>query len=335
MVRFLIVRFSSMGDIVLTTPVIRCLKQQVEDAEIHFLTKSRYIRLLQENPYIDKLHVLDKSFNSMIRELKEENIDYIIDLHRNQRTFLLKIALKRMSFSFKKLNFKKWLLVNFHFNKLPAIHIVDRYLETTRAFSVKNDGSGLDYFIPKGEEVDLSKITGGQEKNLIILVTGGGHQTKQIPEEKILYLLNLIESPVILLGGHEDSGKASRIMAKVTRDGVFNLTGKLSVNQSASVIRQARLIITPDTGLMHIASAFHKDIFSVWGNTVPAFGMFPFKPGVNSNIFEVNNLKCRPCSKIGYKKCPRGHFKCMMNQDFDQLASEVKKLITMQGNGNI
>jgi ADP-heptose:LPS heptosyltransferase len=328
MVKFLVVRFSSIGDIVLTTPVVRCLKKQIEGAEIHYLTKAKYAAILQANPYIDKIHLLDMNFNTLLKELKGEGIDYIIDLHRNLRTFRLKLSLKRLSYSFNKLNFKKWVFVNFKFNSLPAIHIVDRYLETTRVFSIENDQEGLDFFIPKEDEMDLSFMIKEHRANYFVLAVGGGHQTKQIPAEKIIQLIRNTDGSIVLLGGEEDIEKSNRIIASVRKEGVYNLTGQLTVNQSASVIKQAKLIVTPDTGLMHIAAAFGKDIFSIWGNTTPVFGMYPYKCGVNSKIYEVNNLKCRPCSKIGFTKCPKGHFHCMLQQDFESIAQDIKKLIT-------
>ncbi len=109
MAKFLIIRFSSIGDIVLTTPVIRCLKKQVPDAEVHFLTKDSFRSVVEHNPYIDKLHVLAHSWELMIEELKTEEYDYIIDLHHNTKTLRVKNALKKKSFSFYKLNIQKYI----------------------------------------------------------------------------------------------------------------------------------------------------------------------------------------------------------------------------------
>src|SRR4030095_3604321 len=150
--KFLIIRFSSIGDIVLTTPVIRCLKKQVPDAEIHFLTKESFHSIVEHNPYIDKTHLLAHSFELMIHELKLEDYDHIIDLHKNVRTLRVKKALGLRSHSFNKLNTQKYIYVNLKLNLMPNIHIVDRYLKTVEAFGVKNDGAGLDYFIPEKDE---------------------------------------------------------------------------------------------------------------------------------------------------------------------------------------
>jgi heptosyltransferase-2 len=108
MSKFLILRFSSIGDIVLTSPVVRCLKQQVENAEVHFATKKGFASVIEHNPFIDKKIYLEEDLNSFIGELKKEKYDYIIDLHNNLRTFLIKVKLGVKSFSFDKLNFEKW-----------------------------------------------------------------------------------------------------------------------------------------------------------------------------------------------------------------------------------
>ena len=153
MAKFLIIRFSSIGDIVLTTPVIRCLKKQVPDAEVHFLVKNSFRSVVEHNPYIDKLHVLAHSWELMIEELKTENYDHIIDLHHNVKTLRIKKALGKRSFSFYKLNIQKYIYTAFKINTLPRVHIVDRYMRTVESFGVKNDGAGLDYFIGAHEEI--------------------------------------------------------------------------------------------------------------------------------------------------------------------------------------
>ncbi|HKK69313.1 MAG TPA: glycosyltransferase family 9 protein, partial [Bacteroidales bacterium] len=130
--------------------------------------------------------------------------------------------------------------------------------------------------------------------------------------------------PVVLLGGPEDADRAERISQHY--DMAINACGRFSLNQSASLVKQAKVVISHDTGLMHIAAAFHKPVLSVWGNTIPEFGMYPFEAGTGSHIFEVSDLKCRPCSKIGYKTCPKKHFDCMMKQDLTGIAESAKRI---------
>ena len=326
MPKFLIIRFSSIGDIVLTTPVIRCLKKQVPDAEVHFLTKSSFLPVVEHNPYIDKIHLLAHSWELMIEELKTENYDYIIDLHHNTKTLRVKSALKVKSYSFYKLNIEKYIYTSVKLNILPKIHIVDRYLKTVESFGVKNDGEGLDYFITKEEETKREDIPASHSAGYVACVIGAALGTKQWPVHKWKEFCRQLNHPVILLGGPEDVAAGNEIAA-LDDIKVYNACGKFRLNESADLVRKAKLVVTNDTGLMHIAAAYKKPIISLWGNTVPSFGMTPhYGSGMVPNtIVQVNKLWCRPCSKIGYKKCPLGHFKCMEKIEVEQVLQIVQQ----------
>src|ERR1035437_357538 len=326
--KILIIRFSSIGDIVLTTPVIRCLKQQVKDALVHYITKKQFGSILENNPYIDKLYTIEKKISEVSTELKKENYDFIVDLHHNLRSTQLKSILGKKSRSFHKLNIEKWLMVNLKINKLPNTHIVDRYFETVKSLGVKNDDKGLDYFIPKKDEVDIKTLPVEFQNGYIGFVIGAKYFTKQLPNEKIISICKKINEPVILLGGKEDVEKGEKIKVAVgSRQAViFNSCGKYNLNQSASLVKQAKKIITHDTGLMHIAAAFKKEIVSVWGNTIPGFEMYPDygESQVSSLKSQVLNLSCRTCSKLGFSKCPKGHFKCMMEINEEEIVKFIR-----------
>ncbi len=339
--KFLIIRFSSIGDIVLTTPVIRCLKKQMPDAEIHFLVKDSFRSVVEHNPYIDKLHVLAHSWELMIEELKTEHYDYIIDLHHNVKTLRVKNSLKVRSFSFYKLNIEKYIYTSIKINMLPKVHIVDRYMKTVESFAVKNDGAGLDYFIAPKEETRKEDIPTSHHAGYIACVIGGAHGTKRWPIHKWKELCEKTNHPIILLGGKEDFVAGSEIASADTVK-IYNACGKFSINESADLVRKAKVVVTNDTGLMHIAAAYKRPIISLWGNTVPSFGMYPYygappKPSPKGRAFEqpegrfeilqTNKLWCRPCSKIGYNKCPLGHFKCMEKINADEVLKAVKKLL--------
>lgn len=313
--KFLIIRFSSIGDIVLTTPVIRCLKKQVPDAEVHFLTRDAFRSVVEHNPYIDKLHVLAHSWELMIEELKMEEYDYIIDLHHNTKTLRVKKALKKKSFSYYKLNIQKYIYTALKINVLLKVHIVDRYLKAVESFGVKNDGGGLDYFISSKEETKKEDIPASHHAGYIACVIGAAHGTKRWPVHKWKEFCSTMDHPVILLGGKEDVINGDEIAAVDTVK-IYNACGKFKLNESADLVRKSKLVISNDTGLMHIAAAYKKPIISLWGNTVPSFGMYPYFGNISANtslldVLQVNKLWCRPCSKIGYEKCPLGHFKCM------------------------
>jgi ADP-heptose:LPS heptosyltransferase len=316
--KYLIIRFSSIGDIVLTTPVVRCLKKQMPGAEVHYLTKNSFRSIIQSNPYIDQSHYLEDDLGKVIEKLKLEDFDYIIDLHHNLRTLKVKRALKKESYSFNKLNIEKWLYTALKWNRLPHAHIVDRYMDTVKSFGIKNDGAGLDYFIPEESRVKESDIPASHHAGYIAVVIGAAVNTKKYPVHKVKELCVSLDHPVILLGGPEDARDGKEIASSDTVK-IYNACGKFSLGESADLVRRAKLVVSNDTGLMHIAAAFRRPVISLWGNTVPEFGMYPYygenyllaMPASPYDIMEIKNLSCRPCSKIGYKKCPKGHFKCM------------------------
>lgn len=331
--KFLIIRFSSIGDIVLTTPVVRCLKRQVDGAEVHFLTRSAFQDILSANPYIDKLHLVTDSVNEVLPALQQEQFDHIIDLHHNLRSLRVKLALGRPARSFHKLNVEKWLLTALKVNRLPDTHIVDRYMQTVHPFGVHNDGAGLDHFIPPDALVAETDIPASHWAGYVAVVIGAAHATKQLPEHKISELCLSLPYPLILLGGGGEQQRGERI-ASADPARIYNACGKFKLQESADLIRRARLVISHDTGLMHIAAAYKKPIISIWGNTIPQFGMYPYygenflshQPKKQHVTAQVDGLACRPCSKIGYRRCPRGHFRCMEAQDISMIADQVHRL---------
>jgi ADP-heptose:LPS heptosyltransferase len=323
--KILIIRLSSIGDIVLTTPVVRCLKKQLKGCEIHYLTRQALQPVLKNNPYIDKIITIKESVREVIPTLRNEGYDHIVDLHKNFRSYAVRSKLKTKATSFPKLNLRKWLLVNLKLNVMPTVHIVDRYFRAVEMLGVANDRQGLDYFLPETDIVNMEQLPALHRKGYVAMVIGGKHKTKQLPAEKVVELLGGMLHPVVLLGGVEDKEEGLKIEQQVG-DRVFSACGKFSINQSASLVKQAKVVITNDTGLMHIAAAFNKPVISVWGNTVPELGMHPYLPQhpERSRMFEVKGLSCRPCSKIGYRKCPKGHFRCMRDQDIDAIISSVE-----------
>jgi len=227
-----------------------------------------------------------------------------------------------------RLNYEKWLLTAFNINRLPKVHIVDRYMFTVRPFNVRNDHKGLDYFIPEKDVVPIEQLPLSHRFGFIGIVIGAAHNTKMLPLHKLKELCTKMDHPIILLGGVEDKNIGDEI-ASVDTIKVWNACGRFNINQSADLVRKSKLIISHDTGLMHIAAAFKKPIISVWGNTVPEFGMAPYygKSEIRNSKFEILNLPCRPCSKIGYKKCPRGHFKCMELHDMEAVKTIVMEIL--------
>jgi ADP-heptose:LPS heptosyltransferase len=226
------------------------------------------------------------------------------------------------------LNIEKYFLTAFKINMLPKIHIVDRYMKTVESFGVKNDGAGLDYFISEKEETKKNDIPASHHLGYIACVIGAAHNTKKWPVEKWREFAAQINHPLILLGGKGDHGAGAEIAA-VDNVKVYNACGKFSLNESADLVRKSKLVVTHDTGLMHIAAAYKKKIISIWGNTVPSFGMTPYygNTQIPNSQLQVKKLWCRPCSKLGYDKCPFGHFKCMNKTAPGEVLDAVRQLL--------
>ncbi len=324
--KVLVIRFSSIGDIILTSPVLRCLKQQLPGVEVHFLTKEQFRPLVESSPYVDRVHVIKGDDREFLSALRKEKFDLVVDLHHNLRTWRVKRALGVPAKSFPKLNWEKWLLVNFKKDRLPKVHIVDRYLKTVAHAGVKNDGQGLDLFIPSEKEVPLEILPEVFRNGYIALCIGAAHATKRLPPHKLIELAEKLKGPIVIIGGPGDK-VVGRAIADAVGARVFDATGKYDVLGSASLIRQATSVIAHDSGAMHVASAFRKNVVSIWGNTVPEFGMGPYIPThpERAHISEVLGLPCRPCSKIGFDQCPKGHFHCMEMQDLGQIVKWARE----------
>jgi ADP-heptose:LPS heptosyltransferase len=316
--KILVIRFSSIGDIVLTTPVIRALRQQL-DAEVHFLTKQSFGTVLAENPYLSRIWTIKSKVSEVLPALRKEGFTAVVDLHRNLRSTQVRWGLAMASsYRFNKLNTQKWLLTNLRIDYLPNIHVVDRYLAAAKPLGISNDGQGLDYFISPTDEINPTAE--GLPDAYLAFVVGGAHQTKCLPEKKMATLCRSFPYPIVLLGGPAEAELGQRL-AQAGGPKVHNRCGKLRLGQSASVVQQAKCVLTHDTGLMHIAAALERPTVVIWGNTIPAFGMYPYNPAKTFpvNHFEVQDLHCRPCSKIGYDHCPKGHFRCMQEQPISQI----------------
>ncbi len=333
--KILLIRLSSIGDIVLTSPIVRAIKTQLTNVELHAITRKTFQSIYSNSPFIDKVYGVEKSPDEVITSLKAEKYDLIIDLHKNLRSYKLRWALGVKSYSFPKLNWKKYLLVRFKINHMPDMHIVDRYFEAVKPLGVKNDNLGLDFFTSDNDLDQMPEMSVTfMSQPYFSVVIGGNHQTKILPVSKLIGVIKQLPYPAVLLGGKEDWERADEIAA-VLKEKVWNACGKLSLGQSAILLKKSVAVLTNDTGLMHIAAAFKKPIVSVWGNTVPGLGMYPYIPQFPErvSIIENNNLSCRPCSKIGFEHCPKKHFKCMLDLDEKSIAEKLISSSQLQQKG--
>ncbi len=321
--KVLIVRFSSIGDIVLTSPVVRCVKKQL-GCKVHFITKSKYKSTVEYNPHIDKIYTIDKEITEVLPQLKAEKYDLIIDLHKNLRSQRLKLSLNTKSISFDKINIEKWLRIHIRMDILPDKHLVDRYFESLSSIGVVNDDEGLCYHHGRTDN-DIANLI--PTEKYVAIVLGATYYTKRIPIEKLEVIIQNSELKCLLLGGADVAGLAADLASRFPQ--VKNLCGLVSLNESAALVAHSKYTITGDTGLMHMAAAFKTPMMVFWGSTAYELGMYPYY-GSNHKILslymENKDINCSPCSKIGKEVCPKGHFKCMMDLKNNDIINAMKLL---------
>jgi heptosyltransferase-2 len=326
--RILVVRFSSIGDIVLTTPVFRLLKTHFPEAEVHWVTKSSFSSVLDGNPYIDTIWKWDDDAER--RELRGISFDFVVDLQKNARSRQVKwmfYGTPNVTISKQNLMKVAWVVLKQHrikkwpwlADKLTCRSFTDRCIDTLSVFGIANDFKGLDFSIESQAEVLMrSKLK--ELGTFVCLSLGGSFFTKRLPLQKWHELVIGLKSHVVLIGGKSDAEQATKLENMILSDlrgngfQVLNLVGDLSLMESAAVIKMSHSVCTGDTGMLHIAAALGKNVHLFWGNTIPEFGMQPpVKLGGELMQLEVEGLNCRPCSKLGFDACPKGHFNCMNN----------------------
>tara|TARA_B100001287_G_scaffold148884_1_gene125381 strand:- start:2149 stop:3129 length:981 start_codon:yes stop_codon:yes gene_type:complete len=325
--KILIIRLSSLGDIVLSTPIPRLLKKKFPKSDIHFITKKDFCSIYNYNINVDKVIEFNDNLFEVISKLKNENYDLIIDLHNNLRSNYIKFKLGKPSYTYKKQFIKRWLFTNF---KIPLRinHITSSYINCLSKLNIVDDGDGLDFYIDEISFKKVKTLPGIKNNNFTVVIVGAKHFTKRLPPNKLIELCDKINGPIVLVGGRDEIessnqiesffnySKASEVPIKLNKKTkIFNYCGKLSISESASVLKLSKMVYSHDTGFMHIAAALNKNLVAIFGSTHPNLGFYPYK--TLFSVIQNNNLDCRPCTKIGLSKCPAGHFKCMIDIKFE------------------
>lgn len=306
--RILLIRLSSIGDIVLTTPLIRQVRARFPDATLDFLTQPAFAELLAYNPHLSHLFTTE-NFKPT------ERYDICIDLQNNRRSRRLRYRQAKQTLQYEKQNWRKLLLVAFKWRwQLDTRPVPLRYLASCQRLGIEDDGKGCELFLSSTQREFATEQLGQQPA--LAVCYGARHFTKRFPVEKLSHVINAIQAmhptlQVILLGSKEESALSEALMAKlVHRTRVRNFSGQCSLLETAALIERASAVLTNDTGLMHIAAAFQKNIVTIFGSSVREFGFVPYRAPFQ--LIENSTLSCRPCSHIGRERCPKGHFKCMM-----------------------
>lgn len=338
--KILVIRFSSLGDIILTTPFLKILRQNFPESQIDFCVKKSYSEILKYNPNINNILEVDDNFKfdelrKLKKKIKEEHYGIVIDLHNNFRTFYLKLFLRFRAkiLVFKKYSFKKFLMVNLKINLMKEIpQITQRYINVLKKIININE---LKISAPEIYTDDISKsraeniineINKNADNKLICIIPSTKHFTKTYPDDNFIDLIDRFDKKkykFILVGEGQDKLVTYKIKSQ-TGENVFDLCNKLNLLELTELMKKCDLVITGDTGPMHIAEAAGIPIIMLAGSSVKDFGFYPNTK--KCNVIEVSGLKCRPCSHIGRKSCPRGHFRCMKEMTPDIVYEEITKL---------
>jgi heptosyltransferase-2 len=325
--KILVLRFSSIGDIVLTFPVVAALKAAYPDCQIDYVTKPAFRHLLEACPGLSHIFTLESSIRQLRKDINFQSYDAVLDLHNNLRTLLLTAFSGVKVYKYPKNNWNKWLLTRFKIKQERRQHVVERYLSTLKqAFGLEVLAPENPYEIPESEQFSIQDATGFTPRKYVAFAIGAQFATKRLPTDLMIKLFQKMDHPLVLLGGKEDQQTANEIVAELGGQKVISMVGQLNIHGSAWLVKNAAALLTHDTGLMHIGACFEVPIHLIWGNTVKDFGMYPFRlEQENCFQYEVENLKCRPCSKIGFQNCPKGHFACMRQQDLDFISTQLNQ----------
>ncbi len=315
-----------MGDIILTSPIIRCLKEQT-GAEIHFLVKESFTELVNYNPHISKVISFSGSMNEIKDQLTNENYDQVIDLQKNRKSTSIAASLKIPLVSFNKVNIWKWLLVQSGFNFLPNKHLIDRYFDALTSLNISNDYKGSEIHIPEAVIIAIEKLK--LPPQYIVIGVGAQHKGKCLSEDQLTHVIIKSSIPIILLGGPRERDLSQTLASLETTTVIHNLVGSTSILESAEIIRTGTLVLSGDTGTMHMASAFSIPQVSVWGCTKPILGMFPYMAANTSVILEPEEHDKRPCAKLG-DKCKYAPNWCIQSILPERISEAIEELLLQE-----
>jgi len=336
-IKILILRFSSMGDILLATPVLKVLKDYFakNNCSIDWIVKKKFSNTLETNSLIDNLYSFSdkKELKNIRNQIKDIEYDYIFDLHRNSNTrYITKVFDKKIVFKYNKRVIDRFLLVLLKKKKYyEIIPVTKLYYSALKKAGINNFNEtnwDLQYEINDDnlERITLEKYN--LNKNDIVLVPGASYETKIWAKEKYKLLAEKIikskldnSSKIVIIGYGEKEEEISEFISEENSDKIINLVGKLSLKESAIIIKQSKLVISNDSGLLHLAEVFKKKVIAIFGSTTEELGFFPYS--TDYKVIENKELNCRPCSHFGKRKCPKKHFKCMEDITVDEVFKAI------------
>ncbi len=341
----LILRLSSIGDIILSSPLLRVFRKSVgNSARVDFVVRKEYAELVQFSHHLSIVHEYDvnsgyKGLQELGKQLRAEQYDLVIDIHDSIRTKYLRSVCKAKDvLVMDKRKLERWLMVNLKRNAYSDdLSVADRYIETVEELGIKNDNKGLEIFIPDSTLFEISgkmaKLRLNQFEKVIGICPGSKHFTKRWQKEKFAEVAVRaaleFKGKVLLFGGKEEREDcdfvAEEIRRRVSEQSVSNFAGEFTLLETAAAMEFCDVVVTNDSGLMHLAAAKQRKVVAVFGSTVKEFGFAPY--GTEAVVIENNGLDCRPCTHIGRKDCPKGHFKCMVDVSAVEVLTAVQSML--------
>jgi lipopolysaccharide heptosyltransferase II len=355
--RILLIRFSSIGDIILTTPLIKKMREEYPDSRIDYLTLDRYGELLRDNPHLDNLYLIKSSmpFHELIesaREFSRHGYDYLFDLHRSSRSALFRLCIRsEKKHRLNKRYLKRILLVSFKINLYREPYsVVNRYFQAAGELHINPDAD-TEIWISRKKLKECQRrihsllkikteIRGNDELlrierdllqlnrsvTIISMMPFATWQTKEWGSDRFSELGRKLsgEDTVILIhGGLEDMARADSL-ADAIGVRAIPIAGKTTLLESALLLSISECLITNDTGIMHMGAAARIPVVAIFGSTTEELGFFPFR--FEGEVMQAD-LNCRPCTAKGLRRCPKGHFRCMNDIAVDKVYSAVKKFL--------
>lgn len=320
--KILVIRLSSLGDIILTTPVIRALKSKYPHLKIDFLVKESFVETVNHNKHLETVYTYEKDIDRLLTV----NYDFVLDLQNNRRSRIIVKKIKAPVQRFKKPQLKKFLLVNLKINLFKTIvPISKRYAENIEGIEVESPPE----LFTDAHVLTLPEIFVNGNRTIGIC-PGSKHYTKMWPEDyykNLAQMLLDVGFNVVIFGGNSDIETGARISADVA--GVINLTNENRLLETVQLMKHCDAVVCNDSGMMHTATAAGIKVLAIFGSTVREFGFAPFSD--KAVVVENKNLACRPCSHIGKNSCPNGHFRCMLDLTPEVVFEELKNLLESHG----
>ncbi|MCU0643900.1 MAG: lipopolysaccharide heptosyltransferase II [bacterium] len=337
--KILIIRMSSIGDILLTTPVIRLLKKKFPESKIDFVIKKQFAQVLADHPQIDKFYLFDKhiathSLRAIKKEIRQQQYDLIVDLHKNIRSYFLTIGSRAKAIlHYNKGIVRRFCYVKFRlklFKKIVPTHL--KYINSLQPYEIEDDHQGLEFYLDTKVTDQIRRRYGyfcrDNNQSIIGIVPGAHHPTKRWTSEGFSAVINhLVDKGncKIILFGNQDDRKIVASLAIHSSQNILNTAGELSLRETGALMSFCHAVVTNDSGLLHLATALKKKVIAIFGSTTEELGFFPYL--TEHIIVQNNSLTCRPCSHIGRKKCPKKHFKCMKDISAGQVVGALENIL--------